>query len=126
MSIRMNDETEGITFYDLRPFLKPDTSYRLSFYIKTQNITSLATWGGGVYVTVDCGMKPRETIHFPTNNGKFTGTMPWTRQTFEFKTPKDFARDERPYISFTRHSKYNGKEGIAWIDNVELFEIPEK
>ncbi|MBR4674754.1 MAG: DUF4838 domain-containing protein [Victivallales bacterium] len=126
MSIRMNDETEGFTFYDLRPFLNPDTSYRLSFYIKTQDITSLTTWGGGVYVTVDCGMKPRETIHFPMNNGKFTGTMPWTRQTFEFKTPKDFARDERPYLSFTRRSKYNGKEGIAWIDNVELFEIPEE
>ena len=126
MSIRINDETEGFSFNDLRPFMKPDTNYRLTFYIRTKDITSLATWGGGVYVTVDCGMKPRKTINFPKNNGKFTGTMPWTRQSFEFRTPKDFGKDSRPYISFTRLSKYNGKEGIAWIDNVELFELPEK
>ena len=126
VSLRMDDATEGFSFYDVRPFMKPDTRYRLTFYIKTQDIQSLFTWGGGVYCQIDCGMKPRKTINFPANNGKFLGTMPWTRQSFEFTTPKEFGRDGRPYLSFSRISRFNGKKGIAWIDNVEIFELPKK
>ena len=125
-SIRLTDASQGITFNDLRKIMKPDTRYRLTFYIKTQDVQSLATWGGGVYCVFDWGMKPRSTVTFPANNGKFTGTMPWTRQCFEFTTPKEFARDGRPYMAFSRHRKYNGKQGIAWIDQVELFELPKK
>lgn len=125
-SIRLTDASQGITFNDLRKIMKPDTRYRLTFYIKTQDVQSLATWGGGVYCVFDWGMKPRSTVTFPANNGKFTGTMPWTRQSFEFTTPKEFARDGRPYMAFSRHRKYNGKQGIAWIDQVELFELPKK
>ena len=126
VSIRMDDETEGITFYDLKGFMKPDTRYRLSFYIKTSDITSLFQWGGGVYFILDCGLKPRKTIRFPMNNGKFVGTMPWTRQTFEFTTPKEFGRDARTYLSFSRHKRYNDPKGIAWIDQVEIIELPKK
>ena len=126
VSVRMDDETEGITFYDLKKFMKPDTRYRLSFYIKTQDVTSLFEWGGGVYFILDCGLKPRKTIRFPMNNGKFVGTMPWTRQTFEFTTPKEFGRDARTYLSFSRHKRYNDPKGIAWIDQVEIIELPKK
>ena len=122
----MDDETEGITFYDLKGFMKPDTRYRLSFYIKTSDITSLFQWGGGVYFILDCGLKPRKTIRFPMNNGKFVGTMPWTRQTFEFTTPKEFGRDARTYLSFSRHKRDNDPKGIAWIDQVEIIELPKK
>ena len=126
VSLRMDDATEGFNFYDLGRFMKPDTRYRLTFYIKTQDIQSLTTWGGGVYFLLDCGMKPRKVIYFPTNNGKFIGTMPWTRQSFEFTTPREFGRDGRTYLGFSRISRYNGKKGIAWIDNVEMFELPKK
>ncbi|MBR2374595.1 MAG: carbohydrate-binding family 9-like protein, partial [Lentisphaeria bacterium] len=126
MSVRMDKDTEGLTFYDLRGVMKPATSYRLTFYIKTQDVVSLFTWGGGVYFSLDCGMKPRKTIGFPVNNGKFLGTMPWTRQSFEFTTPEGFGKDGRPYLSFCRHNRYNDPKGIAWIDQVEIFELPAK
>ena len=123
---RLDKDTEGLTFYDLRGVMKPATRYRLTFYIKTQDVVSLFTWGGGVYFSLDCGMKPRKTIGFPVNNGKFLGTMPWTRQSFEFTTPEGFGKDGRPYLSFCRHNRYNDPKGIAWIDQVEIFELPAK
>ena len=70
-------------------------------------------------------MKPRKTIIYPPNNGKFVGTMPWTRQSFEFTTPKEFGKEGRPYFSFSRHNNYNDPKGIAWIDQVEICEIPK-
>ncbi|MBO5791183.1 MAG: DUF4838 domain-containing protein [Lentisphaeria bacterium] len=126
VSLRMDKDTEGFTFYDLKNILKPDTSYRLTFYIKTQDIVSLFTWGGGVFFTLDCGMKPRKTIGFPKNNGKFVGTMPWTRQSFDFTTPKELGRDGRIYLSFSRINRFNDPKGIAWIDQVEIVELPRK
>ena len=126
VSLRMDKDTEGFTFYDLKNILKPDTSYRLTFYIKTQDIVSLFTWGGGVFFTLDCGMKPRKTIGFPKNNGKFVGTMPWTRQSFDFTTPKELGRDGRIYLSFSRINRFNDPKGIAWIDQVEIVELPKK
>ena len=125
VSLRLDKDTEGVNFFDIRPFMKPDTRYRLTFYIKTQDVVSLFTWGGGVYFLLDCGMKPRKTIIYPPNNGKFVGTMPWTRQSFEFTTPKEFGKEGRPYFSFSRHNNYNDPKGIAWIDQVEICEIPK-
>ena len=126
MSIRLEDGGQDLHFYDLKGFVKPGTRYRLTFYVKTRDIRSLFTWGGGVYCQIDCGMKPRKTLNFPANNGKFVGTMPWTRQCFEFTTPEEFGRHGRTCLSFNRLRKYNGKEGVAWIDQVELFELPKK
>ena len=126
MSIRLEDGGQDLHFYDLKGFVKPGTRYRLTFYVKTRDIRSLFTWGGGVYCQIDCGMKPRKTLNFPANNGKFVGTMPWTRQCYEFTTPEEFGSSGRTCLSFNRLRKYNGKEGIAWIDQVELFELPKK
>lgn len=126
MSMKMDKETEGFTFYDLKGFMKPDTRYRLTFYIKIQDVVSLFNWGGGVYFQIDCGMKPRKVILFPKNNGRFQGTMPWTRQSFEFTTPKEFGRDSRTYLSFCRISRFNDPKGVAWIDQVEIVELLKK
>ena len=126
MSMKMDKETQGFTFYDLKGFMKPDTRYRLTFYIKIQDVVSLFNWGGGVYFQIDCGMKPRKVILFPKNNGRFQGTMPWTRQSFEFTTPKEFGRDSRTYLSFCRISRFNDPKGVAWIDQVEIVELPKK
>ena len=123
-SIRMDsDASYGLAFWDLRGFVKPGTRYRLSFFIKTQNIQSLMD--GGVYVLIKCGMKPPKTLLFPPGIGRFFGTMPWTRQSFEFTTPEEFGRDGRPELSFYLISR-NGKKGIAWVDQVELHELNEK
>ena len=124
VSLRLDENCDGVVYYDL-PFLKADTRYRISYYIKLDKIESLFQWGGGVCIALDCGILPRKIISFPPKNGKYVGTMPWTYQSFEFRTPKNLRQNiNRCYLHISRFKKYN--RGTAWIDQVELHELPEK
>ena len=107
---RLDDENDMVGQY--LPEIREDTKYKLSFYLKTDEIV-----GGGVYAVIRFGN--RKVMSFPTIS--FTGTMPWTRFEYEFTSPKEkIGTVEKPYIRLVRSSKATG---TAWFDHVELVEV---
>ena len=109
-STRLDSENDMVGQY--LPDIRENTKYKLSFYLKTDEIV-----GGGVYAIVRFGN--RKVMTFPTIS--FTGTMPWTRFEYEFTSPPEkVGTVEKPYIRLIRSSKATG---TAWFDHVELVEI---
>ena len=73
--------------------LEPDTRYRLSFFLKTENVRKVKK-GGGACANVWTG----RNIWLPKNNW-FTGTSGWTRHEYVFRTARD-ARAKGSYLRF--------------------------
>ena len=112
------------------PDLKPDTRYRLSYFVKTRDVKPIKIPGGtsgGVSVNV----WDDRNLWFPspyTTPGKtsFSGTMDWIYQEFEFKTgpltgnlDPAKGRVNRSYLQL--HILY--ASGEAWFDDVRLEEL---
>ena len=62
--------------------LKPATRYRLSYFVKLDNVVTTKRRGG---VTVAILYGNGKTDLFPKT--RLSGTIPWCRQSFEFTTP---------------------------------------
>lgn len=97
--------------------IKPNTKYRLSYYIRTQNIRGKG--GVGAYLSF---------VERKFNRGlpsvRITGTHPWHRLVFEFTTPAemDMTRIEKSGIpSIGLWTWFS--EGEVWFDKVELIEL---
>ncbi len=96
------------------PDLKPGTRYRLSFFLKLQNVCGpMGKGGAGVTLMDACNR------NFPAHTF-VSGTMDWRHFVFEFTTHPETNRKHRSYIRL-RLSK--GCEGTAWFDGVRLFEL---
>jgi len=115
----LNDQNASVAQY--LPQLKSNTKYRLSYYIKTRDVKPLTKQDAGVYIRVE--LANGKPIILPGSRQDYKGTIPWTRQSFEFKTPEIRTRDtdNYVYVRFTKH--LNLTSGTAWIDNVKLEEI---
>jgi hypothetical protein len=101
-------------FFDVEQvpiILKPDTKYHLSFYLKLENIKPSIPAGGGVMVKIWTGKK---NFLFP-NNSSYTGTIPWTRQGFNFTT------DSETKCGGIKLLMQN-VTGTAWFDDVSITE----
>ena len=93
--------------------MKPATAYRLSYFIKMQDVKPLQALGG-MYVQLKYGGKkwyPRIPLY---------GTSGWNKQYFEFTTPAE--ADPAPYIEL----RSLNATGTAWFDHVELVELSKK
>ena len=111
-SCRLVATNETAVAMEYLPDLKPETRYRLSFFLKTDDLRSPA--GGGAHVVVNDGVNnsfpPRRSI---------AGTMDWTHFSFEFKTrPKK--ENCRSYIRLIVRGPC---QGTAWFDGVRISEI---
>ena len=95
------------------PELKPNTKYLLTFYIKTKDLKSQGGKYGGAVVNV----WDDKNRWFPKN--WFTGTIPWTKQGFEFTTGPNTNKKIKSYIRLS----IIGVNGTAWFDDVRLREI---
>ena len=109
------DATGGasMVLHENLPRLKPSTRYRLSFFLKTDNLRPLAGTGGAHVVVNDSynsSFPPRRSI---------SGTMDWTHFSFEFTT--------RPATgSYTRYVRLvvtKSCVGTAWFDGVRISEV---
>ena len=96
--------------------LKPNTRYRLSFFIKGKDITPTRK-GGGAGITL-CDAYNHS---FPRTAG-LTGTFDWTYQTFEFKSDPESNNRCKSYL----YLRIGGANGTAWFDGLSLVEIPEQ
>ena len=92
--------------------MKPNTRYRLNYYVRGENIQPIRS-GGGVTVNIwDAANR-----WFPQN--KLIGTFPWILQTYEFTSSPDTGKKSAPRILlYLLHAS-----GTVWFDGVTLEEI---
>ena len=95
--------------------LKPDRRYKLSFYLRTQDLKP------GFKGIIRFGGQPAKPCHvFNDFRTSVSGTNYWMRVEKIFSTPTVFGKINKPYIAFSIPQNSSGK---CWIDNVELVEI---
>ena len=93
------------------PGLKPNTRYRISYYLKTQDLVGKIGAGSWIYFSnANAAPLPRNRI---------LGTNPWHRVCVEFKTPADTGKDYVPPLGLW---VWNAK-GTAWFDEVRIDEV---
>ncbi|MBR2373349.1 MAG: hypothetical protein IKA87_03875, partial [Lentisphaeria bacterium] len=113
-SVYMKNVDKGLMGMSFNiPELKPDKKYRLSYFVKTQNING--SRGAGAYIHFN---KIGKNLSLPNPN--VVGTNPWHRLTFEFQTPADTGKGSPcKNISFWVWQF----AGEAWFDEIKLEEI---
>ena len=90
--------------------LKPNTRYRLSFYIRTKEVEPRReSLFSGLYVNKD------RSRHLPSTY--ISGTHEWTRMEFEFATPSEDKLNSRAPFGITMKSP-----GEVWVDEIRLVE----
>ena len=92
--------------------LEADTKYRLSYFIRTENIKPPLGAGAFLYFTKTKGRA------FPDT--RITGTHPWHKLSFEFTTPPDTGKDCTPRLGLWIWNA----AGEAWFDDVRIEKIP--
>lgn len=95
--------------------LKPDTKYRLSFYMKTENVVPLKKSGGACMRLTMLG----EVSFHPKQ--RIIGTRDWFRQTFEVKTPAE----PKTRITYVCPSLIYAS-GTVWFDDIRIEEVKEE
>jgi len=93
--------------------LKPNTEYMLVYYVKLDNVKP-----NGRYPGVCANIWDGKNHWLPKK--WFSGTMPWTKQVYKFKTSaqkpgKKFQGIFRLFLSHVT--------GTAWFDNIKLYEL---
>ena len=94
------------------PQLKPNTSYELSYYLKTENVIRQRSIGGAFIVLWN-----GKNHYFPKR--WISGTNNWIRLEFKFKTKAEPVK-QKPYIGCGLYFA----TGRAWFDGIVLKEIP--
>ena len=121
VSIRLEGKKKDIVHR--MPMLKSNTLYRMSFFVKQENVQLLPgtkdpRWAG-FHVRLDDGNG--KARYFPTN--RVYGSLPWTRWEYTYRTSEQpMGSKYTPYIHFT----VAGCSGKVWIDQVEFVEVPEE
>lgn len=110
-SLKLTDEVSVAQYLKT---LKPETEYVLSFYLKLENVKPVHP-KRGFYVRFDEGSG--HVQYFP--RVAMTGSMPWKRMEFRFKTHQNTGSKTTPYIRFT----FPKGSGTAWVDHVRLYEV---
>ena len=98
------------------PKLKPDTRYRLSYFVKTENVFSAGKGGGAGAVIMDAFNNS-----FPAHT-RYSGTMDWTHVWFDLTTHPDTNKRVKSYIRLVLSANTTGR---AWFDGVRLEEWPK-
>ena len=93
------------------PGLKPNTKYRISYYLKTKDLVGKVGAGAWIYFHHSVGM--------PLPRNRILGTNPWHRVCVEFKTPANTGKDYVPPLGLWI---WNAK-GTAWFDEIRIDEV---
>ncbi|MHB9139644.1 MAG: carbohydrate-binding family 9-like protein, partial [Victivallaceae bacterium] len=114
-SLKLTNQGPGkVGFVQYLPQMKPNTRYRVSCYVKTENIKPLGNFVGGVCIRVFSD----KNHFFPAN--WYTGTMPWEKCSVEFTSgPKSNIINEKSYLCLN----IINADGTAWFDDVKICEV---
>ena len=95
--------------------LKPETRYRISFFVKGKDIVPTRQGGGAGLSLCDA-----HNNFFPSP-AALSGTFDWLHQSFVHKTAPGTNKGGRSYI----YLRISGANGTAWFDGVTIEEIPD-
>jgi len=126
-SLEISTDTNRVTrtgYFFATTKLEPSTRYRLSFFVKCDDVTPVVS-GGGVSAIVrqqkkEDGTKGAEWT-FPDYGNFLSGTMDWIPQVFEFETDESWR--EQPETAIWLQVRYAA--GIAHFDDVRLDRITD-
>ena len=109
------------TFPGKVPKLKPNTNYRLSYFVKTKDLVSTDRRGGGGAV-VSLGTKSAGFHYYP--DGRYiSGTTDWRYLSFDFRTGDLIdgeTRGEKACLTL----RIRNSAGTAWFNDVRIEERP--
>lgn len=108
-------ESKGKTIFlwhDL-PYLKPNTKYRISYFIKLEDVQLKGKFSGAVL-----NICAKGNMWFPSR--WLSGTIPWTYQEGTFTTKPTLGKGSYLLLYLMNAS------GKVWFDRVELVELPLK
>ena len=95
--------------------LKPSTRYRVSYYVKLENVVPSKRGGGASLNIWDDANR-----WFPNHNF-LIGTTPWTWQSFEFTTGKNTGL--QPKVTPYMRALLLNATGTVWFDEIRVEEI---
>ena len=101
--------------------LKPDTVYRVSYFLKLDGVFKRKDWkgySGGAMMEYHDGEKSVR-VPYPVYED---GTFDWIHRSFTFKTPPKERMTQRPYIM----PRVLHSIGTAWFDAIQVEEFPER
>ena len=99
--------------------LKPNTTYRLSYFVKTENLKRLGSGGGACMEVEQFGAK--YTAKRKPEGNFWHDTMDWIHQSMEFTTNDDVAK--HPGYKASLWLRIFNCTGSAWFDGVRLEEV---
>ena len=94
--------------------IKPSTRYRLSYFVKLDNVVTTKRRGGVTVAFLNCGLE--ETLYPKT---RLHGTTPWIRQCFEFATSTEVGKEKPPDMRLLMTEAY----GTVYFSDVRLDEL---
>ena len=94
--------------------IKPSTRYRLSYFVKLDNVVTTKRRGGVTVAFLNCGLG--ETLYPKT---RLHGTTPWVRQCFEFSTSTEVGKEKPPDMRLLMTEAY----GTVYFSDVRLDEL---
>lgn len=98
------------------PGMKPNRKYRLSFFIKTEQLKGEI--GAGAWIYFFQGLHSGQ----PFPSARLLGDNPWHRLSFEFTSPEKTGEKRVPILGLWVWKA----KGKVWFDNVEIVEISPK
>ena len=115
MKLVSGDPAKGATVNQfLSGKLKPNTTYRVSFKVKLQNVVKMKNSAAGFCVN----MWDDANRWFPRGRW-LDGTMDWTYMSFTHKTSAKVAAAKVSYIG----ARLMNCTGTAWVDDLSMEEI---
>lgn len=106
-SIRIENSAGDDSFLKQEVAVKPKTRYRLTGYIKTQDVV---VKGSGAVLSLEGGFEKTESI---------TGKKGWTKVSFEF----DSGASEKLKVGPRLGHHQSQAMGVAWYDDLTLVEL---
>ena len=106
----MNNLNQRISAGQKFKGMKPNTRYKVSFFLKTEKLKGKN--GAGAYLSMG-----RTQMALPSI--RVTGTTAWHRRSFEVKTPSHITPETQCIFGIWIWNA----EGEAWYDDVKITEI---
>ncbi len=116
-SVRLECGEKSPYLYQRLSKLQPNKEYEVSFYVKLDNVKKLEKKWSGFYIRFDYGNGKCQ--YFPPMPVQMDGSCNWTGFKFQVKTPEDFNKNKKAYISFILRKA----SGTAWVDHVSVREV---
>jgi hypothetical protein len=98
-SVRLECGKKAPYLYQRLSKLQPNKEYEVCFFVKLDKVKKLEARWSGFYIRFDLGGAKAVAQYFPAPPVQMDGSCNWTGFKFRVKTPSDFNKNKKAYIS---------------------------